>query len=242
MNTVSSYRLAPRRRLAALSAGVCAAALLSAGCVDDYTAAAINNPATHHPIGFGAEPETLFVEVGSSSRGLSANQEADVWRFIERYKAESSGSLRIAAPKSAGGHFAVSQSMRQVETLVNNAGIDPRAVLVTRYAGAGKHGPAVKIDYDRTVAIAPECGDWSDDLGYNRERLPYNNFGCATQRNLALTVANGRDLTAPQQETPRSSERRSATWSEYVGAAGGGSGSSSSAGAPAASAASAAKP
>ncbi len=195
---------------------VSASTLGAAGCVDDYTAALISDPQTHHPIGFGARTETLFVEVSPSARGLSANQEADVYRFVQRYKAESTGSLRIGAPKSAGGHLAVSQSMRQVEEIVRNAGIDPRAIHVARYSGPSKYGPALKLDYDRTVAEPPQCGDWSDDLGLNRERLPYNNFGCATQRNLALTVANARDLQGPQDETPRSSERRDSQWSKYI--------------------------
>ena len=212
MLSISSLR---GKRLALLAASV--AAIAATGCVDDQTAALISNHQTHHPIGFGARTETLFVEVVPSARGLSANQEADVYRFVQRYKSESTGSLRIGAPKSAGGHLAVSQSMRQVEDIVRNAGIDPRAIHVARYSGLSKHGPALKLDYDKTIAEPPQCGDWSDDLGVNRERLPYNNFGCATQRNLALTVANARDLQGPQEETPRSGERRDSQWSKYVG-------------------------
>jgi pilus assembly protein CpaD len=191
-------------------------ATLAAGCVDDHTAASIYDVRTHHPVGFTAQTETLFVEVGPNGNGLSSNQENDVLRFIERYKAESSGALRIAAPKSARGHLTASHSMRQVEQIVENSGIDPRAVQVSRLSGQSRYGPAIKLDYDREIAVPPECGDWSDDLGENRERLPYNNFGCATQRNFALNVANARDLHSPRQETPASAERRNATWSEYV--------------------------
>ena len=44
------------------------------------------------------------------------------------------------------------------------------------------------------------------------------------------TVANARDLQVPQQETPRSSEVRSASWSKYTGS--GQSGSASGGGQP----------
>lgn len=206
--------------LAARALGVAATAAALAGCVDDYTAAAISNPVTHHPIAYTASPETLVVEVPPGAPGLSQNQHADVWRFIERYKQESTGNLRVEAPRSAGGHIAMSRSLRQVEEIVQDAGIDPRAVQVMRLGGKTGNAGALALSYDRTVAVPPECGDWSHDLGKNRDRLPYNNFGCATQRNLALTVANSRDLQMPQEETPRSSERRSTTWSEYVGARG----------------------
>ncbi|MGQ0672782.1 MAG: CpaD family pilus assembly protein [Hyphomicrobium sp.] len=201
-----------------LALGLGLALLVAGGCVDDETAALIANPATHHPIGYGASPETLIVEVPSHGGGLSRNQQADVYRFLERYKAESTGNLRIEAPGAASQHFAISRSMRQVEEVVQASGIDPGAIEVSRTGGKNGHAAAVSLTYDRTVALPPECGDWSDDLGKNRNRLPYNNFGCASQRNLALTVANGRDLQGPQQETPRSSERRSTTWSEYIGA------------------------
>ena len=66
------------------------------------------------------------------------------------------------------------------------------------------------------MAVPPPCDDWSRDVGRNEERIPYPNWGCATQRNLALTVDNARDLGQPQPEDPRSGERRSATWSAYV--------------------------
>lgn len=227
MTAIMKISPSSSRSMRLLLVAVSALGIAAAGCVDDQTAALLSNHQTHHPINYGARTETLFVEVGASSGGLSINQEADVYRFVERYKAESTGSLRIGAPKSAGGHFAVSQSMRQVEEIVRTAGIDPRAVHIARYAGLSKHGPALKLDYDKTVAEPPQCGDWSDDLGVNRDRLPYNNFGCASQRNLALTVANGRDLQGPQAETPRSSERRDAQWSQYISGKGSAAASSS---------------
>lgn len=211
-------RITPRRsRSGAISAAALLSAFALAGCVDDFTAAAISNPATHHPIAYTTSPETLLVEVAPHGMGLSQNQAADVWRFVERFKAESTGSLRVEIPGKSKS--TVSKSVMQIEGIVQNAGIDPRAVDMVQVGGKSVHASAIVLTYDRTVAVPPDCGDWSDDLGKNRERLPYNNFGCATQRNLALTVNNGRDLQMPQQETPRSSERRSAQWSEYIGGA-----------------------
>jgi pilus assembly protein CpaD len=46
--------------------------------------------------------------------------------------------------------------------------------------------------------------------------LHYPEFGCATQSNLAGMVANARDLQRPQDEQPRSAERRSQSWSKYI--------------------------
>ena len=46
--------------------------------------------------------------------------------------------------------------------------------------------------------------------------LPYPNFGCATQRNLAVQVANPADLLTPRTMQPGSAERRDTVWDAYV--------------------------
>jgi pilus assembly protein CpaD len=46
--------------------------------------------------------------------------------------------------------------------------------------------------------------------------MPWTNMGCATQRNLAVAVANPQDLIEPRGETPRPSERRDVAWGKYV--------------------------
>jgi pilus assembly protein CpaD len=178
----------------------------------------LNEPPKRHPIGYAAQTEALLVEVPPTG-GLSANQQADVVRFVDRYRKEGTGRLQLSSPRGAGAHLAASRSVREVESILVDAGIDGDAIQMSRHSISTSAGPAVKLAYDKPVAVPPQCGDWATNLGENRERLPYNNFGCATQRNFALTVANARDLQGPQPETPRSSERRSAAWSEYTGAA-----------------------
>lgn len=229
MTAQSKIRVRPRSLslpglavMAALASGL-------GGCMTDQEFADLHDTKKRHPIGYSGRGEALYVELARDGHGLSENQRADVVRFVERYKQESSGSLRIAAPQSAGGHLAASGVLREIEGIVQTAGLDSRSVEVMRTNAASAHGPAIRMVYDKTVAVAPQCADWGTDLGENRERLPFNNFGCATERNLAMTVANGRDLEVPQAETPSPSERRSNNWSSYAGPASG-SGQSSSGG------------
>lgn len=195
--------------------------------IDDFTAAELSDPQKRHAIGFTTRGEALLVEMGGKGEGLSSNQRADVVRFVNGYKSESRGRLRLAAPGSVRGHLAVSRSVRDVVDVVREAGVPERYVDIVRrsnYSDDG-FGPAIELSYEREVAVAPVCGQWPENMIDNRERIPYENFGCATQRNLALTVANGRDLQGPQAETPRSSERRSVTWTKYIeGESGGGGG------------------
>jgi pilus assembly protein CpaD len=201
-----------RATLAVLACGLAACTRL-----DDYTAAELNEPPKRHPIGYTPHTEALLVEVPPSG-GLSASQEADVVRFVDRYKREGTGRLQLSAPRGAGAHLAASRSVKQVEVVLQEAGIDPDAIDVGRHSAVAGTGPAVKLAYEKPVAVPPQCRDWATNLGENRERLPYNDFGCATQRNFALTVANARDIQVPQPETPRSSEKRSSDWKAYTGA------------------------
>jgi pilus assembly protein CpaD len=100
---------------------------------------------------------------------------------------------------------------------VAEAGIDYRVRRGRGHDARADGPPAIRLAYQRPVAVPPPCDQWTEDVGRNEARIPYPNWGCATQRNLALMVDNARDLQQPQEEDPRSSERRSVTWSSYVG-------------------------
>ena len=60
------------------------------------------------------------------------------------------------------------------------------------------------------------CGRWPTDLARDDNNGNYENFGCASQNNLAAQVANPSDLLAPRGMTPIDSERRTAVYQSYV--------------------------
>lgn len=235
----------PRRTVGNVRLTLSACALIAtaaslAGCreheprLDNVTAATLSDPAKRHSVGYARRTEALYVEVASDGLGLSENQATDVFRFIDRYKSEANGRLAISAPASVKGHLAASRSFRDIEELVDRSGVPEQAIDRRRTRADSRIGPAVKLSYERSIAVPPDCGRWPEDLGrVDRERLHYENFGCASQRNLAMTVANARDLQVAQEETPRASEVRSAAWSKYTGSGGktsGGAGGGAAAG------------
>jgi pilus assembly protein CpaD len=103
---------------------------------------------------------------------------------------------------------------------LREAEVDERRVEKAHHSGTRPVGPALRLSYLRPIAVPPECGLGHRDVGFEPERIPYPQFGCATQRNVAGMVANARDLQRPQDEDPSSSERRSALWSKYAPPAG----------------------
>ena len=214
-----------RRCILAL-AGSCAVLLLGA-CEEqrrreDAIAVGLTNPELRHPIGFADHRESLDVEVPVGADGLSPNQHIDVFRFLERYRREANSRLVILAPAAPRDPASIAQSLQGIQRHVVEAGIDYRIARGPRQSGAGV--PTIRIAYRRPVAVPPPCDQWGENVGRNEARVPYPNFGCATQRNTAAMVDNARDLQRPQDDNPRSSERRGVTWSGYVGAAGGGKG------------------
>lgn len=193
--------------------------------LDDVTAVQLNNPERRHPVHFDARIETLDVEVPTDAEGLSPNQTTDVFRFLKHYHRESNSRLVIAVPGGNRPPASIAQSMQGIQRLVVEAGIDYR--LTGAKPAPANEIPAIRLAYRRPVAVPPACDKWGENVGRNEERIPYPNFGCATQRNLALMVDTARDLQRPNNEDPRSGERRNVTWSAYVGqggSAGGGDG------------------
>jgi pilus assembly protein CpaD len=193
----------------------------------DRNAVAIekSDPAVRHPIGFTPRAESLDVEVPAGAHGLSPNQHVDVTRFLYRYRREATGRLAIVVPSATPDRASIARSLQAIQAHVAEAGIDYRIRRGRGLDGRSGGPPTIRLAYQRPVAVPPPCDHWAEDVGRNEERIPYPNWGCATQRNLAVMVDNSRDLHQPQGEDPRSGERRSVTWSGYVGSAGAPAGS-----------------
>jgi pilus assembly protein CpaD len=52
----------------------------------------------------------------------------------------------------------------------------------------------VELVLERYLVTLPPCPDWSRESGTDFANLPHSNFGCATQSNLGLMVADPQDL------------------------------------------------
>jgi pilus assembly protein CpaD len=186
--------------------------------LDNASAAGLSDPELRHPVSFRRRTESLDVEVPPGAEGLSPNQHVDVYRFLDRYRHEAVGRLVISVPSEAPDKAAIARSVQGVQAHVAAAGIDYRIRRGRR--GQPLDGTAaVRLAYQRPVAVPPDCGRWPENLARNEERIPYPNWGCATGRNVAVMVDNARDLRQPQAEDARSGERRSTTWSAYTGSA-----------------------
>jgi pilus assembly protein CpaD len=62
----------------------------------------------------------------------------------------------------------------------------------------------VELVLERHLVVLPPCPDWSRESGVDFANLPGSNFGCATQANLGLMVANPGDLVRGRKLAPAS--------------------------------------
>lgn len=176
----------------------------------------VADPSERHPIHVDKREALLEISVPRGANGMTHQQRADAHAFVSNYRAGGEGRLVIRAPSGSPNEIAAMRAVDEVRRMVQRAGISRRAVNFEPYTADGDPFAAVRMSYERIVAIAPECGHWPKNLAQDPRNLPYANFGCASQRNLAHMVADPRDLLGPRQSTPRSSERRDVVWDKYI--------------------------
>jgi pilus assembly protein CpaD len=174
------------------------------------------NPNERHPIAVRQGEVTLDLAVFPGSAGLNESQKNQVQNFLADYKSQSSDRLLIRAPSGGPNETAAMRAYDQLRRALRNAGIDPRSVALEPYFGNGDPAAPLRLSYLQFVAEAPDCPDWSENIGRDPQNMPWPNMGCATQRNFAAMVANPEDLLHPRGETPRPGERRDTVWSKYV--------------------------
>lgn len=171
-----------------------------------------------HPIVVSNEPANLDLRIAEGAHGLSPGQRAQAIDFFRRYRTSGSdrGRLDIGVPSGAANEVAAVRALADLRVIVRDAGIAEADVSVRPYRAGRTATAPIKVSYARFVAEAPECGLWPDNLASDRANLPYANFGCATQRNLAVQVANPADLLGPRTVAPASAERRDTVYDKYI--------------------------
>lgn len=177
------------------------------------------DPAERNPIMVTQAPTHLAIEVPRGRPGLLPEQRANVVQFVRQFRRESTtGKLVIAAPSGAPNEVDAVNAIGIIRGLARAEGVNPHDLVIEAYTPAeADPAPPLKLSFVRHSAEAPDCGKWPTNLAEDYRNLPYQNFGCATQRNLAAMVANPQDLLGPRaQTTSRPSERRDEVWTKWV--------------------------
>lgn len=191
-----SKPLAQRRAITGLLGAVGIALSLSACKIDDGSQDPVASIDYHnrYPMTLAQAPTTL--DVFTADGNLDSQSLANIREFVARYQRLGAGNITILAPSNRRNGLAVVEMRRALY-----AGGLRGQVAVGSYPNPNRSDAApFRLIYDGIVAKVPApCGNFTQDLtsgdNYSEwQNLPYENFGCATQKMMAAQVDDPRDL------------------------------------------------
>ena len=205
-------------RLVALGALVAAAL---AGCArDDTTTGSLpDDYRTRHPIVIAEAEQVLDVPVASGDRRLTQGALDVIRGFAQGYKGASTGVVQIMLPTGSPNAVAADYMRREIRAALVRGGVPANRLMEMHYqtAGPGDAAP-VRLRYTAITAQTGPCGKWPSDLVVNTmENKNYENFGCASQANLAAQIANPMDLLGPREMSPIDAAQRDKVINDYRG-------------------------
>ncbi len=186
------------------------------------TASIPNDYRQRHPIVVQEANRTTEVFVGTARGGLTASQRADIMGLAQTWLREGTGGIVIDMPVDTPNARVARDSLHEIQAILSAAGIPPRGITIRSYKPSDPRLFAtIRVNYPRIIADAGPCGLWPEDIGPSYKNKGYldnrqfQNFGCASQRNLAAMVDNPADLVQPRSETPANGTRRTEAFEKY---------------------------
>jgi len=149
-----------------------------------------------HSIGVQPETRTLSLVSRLETEPLSPEDQFAFDSFVRDFHMRASGPVGIQVPTNSASGVERKSRIERMQELLVNAGVDRR--MIRELPMENEKGSAATISFATYKVSVPECGDWTAESGYNWANRRSPNYGCATQRNLGLTVANPNDLKGTQ--------------------------------------------
>jgi pilus assembly protein CpaD len=160
-----------------------------------------------HPIILTDAPRTLDV-FSTRTRGLDERQSAEVKAFVSDYRRMGRGSLMMQVPGNDP------RARRTAETIRHLSGGVSMMTSSYHPEDPSMVSPVRLTFHALKAKVGGKCGTWPQDLGvsdpkFNANNLPYWDFGCSTQSNLASQIVDPLDLVRGRMEGAADSVRRS---------------------------------
>lgn len=167
------------------------------------------DPMANHPL--SVQPH--YVEAGFTAPapqgGLNPADSKRFGHFVADYLDHGHGTISVSVPDGPAAASLIAYFGEKLASL----GVPRERILVGSYA-AEEDAP-VKLGYLDYAIKSDPCGDWSDNNAFTLTNRPMTNFGCATQHNIAVQLANPKDLVSPQTGTSPDAARRTAVLDKY---------------------------
>jgi len=144
----------------------------------------------------------------AGSAQLSPVEAAQLRRLAAKGSIGATDRVTVAA---AGTPYLVQQRIGTVSALLVPYGI---AVSGSQIANLPPNHAVVEVI--RTLVTLPPCPNWSKKSQPDFENAPSSNFGCATETNLGLMVANPTDLALARADGPTAGQPAAAAVQRYL--------------------------
>lgn len=171
----------------------------------DITASVPHDYRERHPIVLSESPRTI--EIYASGRQLDRRQYDDLAAFAAEYRQHGRSQIIAEVPSHSGRGGQGHHGLHAVRQALASHGVASSLVSVRGYPAADHTVAApIRLSFAKLQArVASECGQWPEDLGASSYRFSasnrsHYNFGCATQNNLAVFVADPIDLERGRPE------------------------------------------
>lgn len=178
---------------------------------------ASNDYRLRHPIVVTEAPETLDLPIGGNTRRLSGPIVGTISSFGVDARQHGNGAVEIMVPSGGANEAAVHSVTPQIRKALQQGGVSASRISTRTYPVRDASADApIRLSYPRMQATAGECGSWPKNIGGGfNQNVDYENFGCATQANLAVMVENPSDLLTPRASTPADQNRRAVVIEAY---------------------------
>jgi pilus assembly protein CpaD len=219
---MSVISVLPARLRAALFIG--AVSIAVAGCQTDriVTGTVPADYRDRHPIQVNEGTRSVQMFVGTGRIGLTPEQRALAGGFASQWRRHGSGPLTIELPANVANEVSSSRTLRELRSLLVSSGVPARAIQVQAYqSDAPSNVAPIRLTFAAiTAQVANRCHVGQENLGPTpspdwAQNYSSRNFGCATQHNLAASVANPEDLVQPRAEQPSYAARRKTVLEKY---------------------------
>lgn len=159
-----------------------------------------------HPIVMTEAPSSL--DIFPSMSGLDKSNTIRVRSFAGDYLTNGQGPIVIQVPANGASRYVARPAVDQIRRTLHASGVKGHVQVGSYLPSDPAQASPIRVSYvGLSARTARPCGEWPRDLASASslegwENKAYWNFGCATQANLAMQVADPRDLVSPRGETP----------------------------------------
>ena len=146
-----------------------------------------------HPITVDQQAVALRVAVDETRNGLDRGTLAQIEAFVTEYRTRGHGPITVTAPVGAASDRAAQDAAARVRAGLHAAGVPYEAMMGASLAAPGG-GADVIASFQSYVATGPVCGRATSAAKRRFLNRRPEDFGCASQANLAAMIADPRDL------------------------------------------------